>query len=183
MCFHDRLREFTFTDKQVVKMCLDCPTYENARRPVFCPPLPTKLFSDTDMLQRWDVILDDAGLNTEMGTPDWLMFDSDIVALQPHRQSTRKVYDMVDDHDWALRQKPFAHSLSMPRSFMNYCPSCGLYVNQLHECECDTPQWAARADVRQREEKRVAHDATVVLSDPSKLTPSLILERQGGYAK
>lgn len=124
MCFHDRLREFTFTDKQVVKMCLDCLIFESARRPVLCPPLPTKLFSNADISQRWDVILDDAGLNMEMGTPDWLMFDSDIVALQPHRQSTRKVYDMVDDHDWALRQKPFAHSLSMPRTMNNFCPKC-----------------------------------------------------------
>lgn len=135
-CFHDRLKEFTFSEQaggQTIKMCPECTAFDAHRIKVLKTghvDMP-----DTKVQQRWDIILDDAGLSMNKGTADWLMFDSDIVALQPHKHPIRNEPTPLDDHLWLERQKAFSHTQSMPRLLTNYCVACKAYLPVNHVCE------------------------------------------------
>ena len=62
---------------------------------------------------------------------------------------------------------------------MNYCPTCDKYPPIEHECvgnKCDE-----RKEARLREDARLLREASLILSDPSYLTPSAILRNKGGY--
>lgn len=147
MCFHDRLKTFTFSNGVEIKMCPDCTTFDEKRKKVLNVSKVATI--DMQAKQHWGLILNDAGLSNTCGLHEWLMFESDIINIQPHRQSTRKKHSIIDDHDWASRQQPFPHTLYMPRAYKNFCTDCeesvvngdktvrhtrGVYLPIEHQC-------------------------------------------------
>lgn len=126
MCFHDRLREFTFKNGDTIKCCLDCTTFDNAR----IDYLKTGHYEipKAKGIIHWNLILDKAGLAMTSGTHEWLLYVGDcqdiMRELSTQTLKKKREYTEIDDNDWCNKQKPFPHTHSMPRALKNYCVNC-----------------------------------------------------------
>lgn len=150
-CFHDRLKEFTFKDGTTIKMCPDCTQFDTKRIEalrtgnVEMPKAKEEL--------HWKFVLEKAGLGMDVGDrPEFTMSVEDAVSekalwkasggnpdfvnnvvgdkfdvlsvLSALSKRTQISYTAVDDHEWDAKQRPFPHTLQMPRRFTSYCVAC-----------------------------------------------------------
>jgi hypothetical protein len=150
-CFHDRIREFTFSDGQVIKMCPDCTQFDAHRREVLVDT-GKALFATEEQMQHWETLLSKFdGLSVCSGSSQaWLEYHGCSSELSKFEPAPRQFKDLLYDIEWAQSQSPFPHTKSMPRLLFHFCPHCkdvtidgvgkqvsarnGVYLPVEHEC-------------------------------------------------
>lgn len=144
-CFHDRLREFKFSDGALIKMCPDCTAFDTKRNEVLrrgsleVPKSEEKI--------HWLELLDNAGLPISEGLQRETVLSGDAAGVYKKAEEeygalfVTDLYDSIkavmylhrkppnkrttlDDHEWVARQRSFPHTHEMPRRFTSYCAHC-----------------------------------------------------------
>jgi hypothetical protein len=171
-CFHDRMREYKFSDGSIIKMCPDCTEFDNKREAVL--RTGSVVIPQSKEKIHWNMLLVKEDITLDDGLDYWLTYAGDTAGAQKAGEQSGYVYvaDLhgafmgvmvkrlqqakkkptpIDDHEWVERQKPFPHTLSMPRKLTAYCPNCteivlsvkkpwvirmtkGVYLPIEHEC-------------------------------------------------
>jgi hypothetical protein len=115
-CFHDRLRQHTFVDGAIIKMCPDCTTFDFKRVEALKTGRIASLKSDP----AWEAKLKNNSLSMS-GEHEWLMY---LNQSSPLEKTVIEQKSFAYDHDWATNQAPFPHSLPMPRHYNYICLNC-----------------------------------------------------------
>lgn len=144
-CFHDRLREFKFSDGALIKMCPDCTAFDTKRGEVLrCGSIDVPKAKEA---LHWGLLLTEEQITPDDGLDYWLTYAGDTAGAQKAGEKSgyisvadlhgafiglmiRRSHDAkkkpttLDDHEWVARQRPFPHTQEMPRRFNSYCAQC-----------------------------------------------------------
>lgn len=144
-CFHDRLREFTFSDGSLIQMCPDCTQFDTKRKEalrvgrVEMPKAKEEL--------HWALLTEKAGVDVVNDGLDWfttfagntsgalkmaaesgLLFVTDVCGMLKNtlyiQRKPKSKPTTLDDYEHDQRQAYFPHTQAMPRRFTAYCPQC-----------------------------------------------------------
>lgn len=206
-CFHDRFKQFKFSDGVLIECCVDCTTFDNRR--IEALRVGNAEMPKATEQTHWGFMLEEAGLSDQLAgnhlvdnggslqnlaklpsyayhLPDECAEVAKFIYVLPtlkrlydqRRIDAKKGYTMLDDKEHVERARPFAHTLTMSRALRNFCPRCSTYSTADHECQGNNIQQST--EIRAREQERAQREV-ITFSNPDTLAPSQILKALGGY--